>query len=96
MRKKPFLSRYEESRVKSTQELTWATESGENSDEDEYYLDGTILTENIETSDEDDYYTDTTIFTRALEADDEDYYSIGSFVTRDSISDSDINDYILD
>jgi len=78
MRKKPFLSRYEESRVKSIKELSIITESsGESSDEDEYY-------------------TDTTIFTRALEADDEDYYSIGSFVTRDSISDSDINDYILD
>ena len=68
MRKKPFLSRYEETRVKSRQEITWGTEeAGEASDEDEYYLDGTTLTENTETSDEDEYYTDTTIFTRVLE-----------------------------
>jgi len=58
MRKKPFLSLYEETRVKSTKELSVSTESGgEPSDEDEYYFDGTIITESLEADDEDYYYS---------------------------------------
>ena len=77
MRKKPFLSLYEETRVKSTKELSVATESsGETSDEDEYSMDTTIITRTIETDDEDSYIIGSSVTTDSIEDSDVDNYMI--------------------
>ena len=75
MLKKPFLSLYQDNRIKSTNEITWSTESGgETSDEDEYYLDKTIFTRAIEADDEDNYILGSTVTTDSIEDSDTDNF----------------------
>ena len=96
MQQRPFLSRYEFNLQNFTvnTDLTVRTKTIESSDDDEYYLEGTLTTETIESSDPDEYVIGSTS-RKKLMGDDDEYYSFGTIHTR-MTEDTDTDFFMLE